>query len=378
MRTVRHLVPVLLAAAASLTGCTPDEQHADFSKASAAQREAVIPAGLDLQGEKAAILVTLAELDAQAQVEGVAACPTRTVAESGAVVYEAKACTGAITGMAWDGRIEAKNSPRAALLGSKVDARQPEELRFIAVTAGKLKVDGELITTPIEGVLKGQRVIHNALTLDDGVKLSFDVDLDCHIDGAALACRTKDGSSGSIEKLGRFDVRAVQSSTDGNISGSLELTGENVLRLDAGVRDADECIAYTIGEQPGGRVCLPELTSADPTSLSGVGWECTSADGVDAIGFDGAAKGEPLFSKVELRRAGVQVEIELDFVEYDKVNDVYRWAADDVALADAGSFTCADVNATVGVRMVAIYKNGSVECSTVGGDFNAFAGQPCL
>jgi hypothetical protein len=375
MRTVRHLVPVLLAAAASLTGCTPDEQHADFEKATAAQREAVIPAGLDLQGEKAAILVTLAELDAQAQAEGVVACPARSIADSGAVVYEAKACTGAITGLAWDGRIEAKNSPRAALLGATIDAKKPEELRFIALTAGKLKVDGELVTTPVDGVLKGQRVIHNALTLDDGVAVSFDVDLDCHVEGAALACHTKDGSSGSIADLGRFDVRAVQSITDGNVSGSLELSGENVLRLDAGVRDADECIAYTIGEQAGGKVCLPELTSADPTSLAGIGWECT---GADAISFQGAAKGAPIFGKVELRRAGVQEEIALDFVEYDKVNDVYHWAAEDVALADAGAFTCADVNATVGVRMVAIYANGTVECSAVGGDFNAFAGQPCL
>jgi hypothetical protein len=372
MRTVRSLASILFlgAAATALSGCDQEETKVQFAQVTEAQRAAVVPAALGLTGEQAANLVTLAEIDHVAD----ASCPTRTIVDD-AIVYEAKGCQGAASGITWKGRIEAVNSPRTDRLGAAIDASKPEELRFFDLHADRidvpLTVDGVLRLTA--GASNGEQLVSNQLTTSTGESIRLSVDLSCTLEGGSRVCKTLPGASGELLGVGRFDIAATLSTTLNDVSGQLVLRGEDDLRVDTNQRTAKECLIYQVAGKEAGHVCLPELGSDDATHVDGVSWTCGADNAISLTGF---AEGAPVFTKVELLRKGVrEKEIALSFAKREPTTQVDRWASAATPL-DAGSFSCAQLS-DIGIRVVAVFADGTTDCY-VTGNWDAFDGRTCF
>ena len=80
------------------------------------------------------------------------------------------------------------------------------------------------------------------------------------------------------------------------------------------------------------------------------------------------AQGSPIFTKVELRNGTTQTEIALSPTSHDDATGIDRFDS----LASPAS--CADL-ASTGVRLVAVYADGSTDCYTTGNwdEFDALA-----
>lgn len=371
MRTARSLTSILfLGAATTLLAACPDgeDARAQFASATVAQRAAVVPAAIGLTGEQAANLVTLAEIDHAAG----ATCPARELVGD-AVVYTAAGCQGAASGITWTGRIEAGNSPRTDRLGAAVDASKPEELRFVGLHADRpdapLAIDGLLRLS--YGAQVGDVRILNQLTTTTSETVSLDVESRCSRDGATRECRSQPGASGEIAGAGRFDLVVVQRTTLDQIAARVVLRGEDELRLDSAVRDASDCLTYQIAGKDAGSVCLPELSTAAASRIAGVSWTCAEGNAVELTGF---AADAPIFAKVELRQGTAQKEVALAFVSHDEATQEDRWASVATPLGDG--LACASLG-DVGVRAVAVYADGRIDCQ-VTGDWEAFDGLGCF
>jgi hypothetical protein len=371
MRTARSLTSILfLGAATTLLAACPSSEDAkvQFATATVAQRAAVVPAAIGLTGEQAANLVTLAEIDHAAG----ASCPARAV-EGDAVVYTAAGCKGAASGITWNGRIEAVNSPRTDRLGASIDGSKPEELRFVGVHADRpdapLAVDGLLRVSP--GTLAGDVRILNQLTTTTTESISLDVESRCSHEGGTIECRSQPGASGEIAGLGHFDLIVVTSATLDQLTARVVLRGEDELRLDSAVRDANGCPTLLVAGAAAGSVCLPELSDAAASRIAGASWTCAEGNAVKLTGF---AADAPIFAKVELRQGTSQQEIALAFVSRDATTKDERWESAATPLAEG--LTCASLG-DIGVRAVAVYADGRIDCQTTG-DWEAFDGRGCF
>ncbi len=164
-------------------------------------------------------------------------------------------------------------------------------------------------------------------------------------------------------------------STSGRLAGVITLAGVDELSLDTDRRDAAACVTYDVGGVAGARYCRPELTGTTGQHVDGVAWTCERE--ASMLQLTGFARGAPLYTEVQLRRAAVQREIALDFVRLDQTTGDDEWRSPAVPLADAGNFSCTALASDVGVRMIAVYADGSIACH-VTGDWPEFYGRLCF
>jgi hypothetical protein len=164
-------------------------------------------------------------------------CPTLTM-QGATEVYEGQGCT--TDHHVYTGRLErtvtGDTTPQTARLVYS---------DFTIVTEkGKFVLDGTVDETATTATV-------NLRFEDDGVVMHFDAAATCT---SRKDCKVTEGARGSIDGLGEFTID-LQKFTD-RTKNVLVLTGVDSLSL-GNVRDADDCLPYTIDGQadPSQRLC---------------------------------------------------------------------------------------------------------------------------
>jgi hypothetical protein len=368
---------LLGAATVALAGCPQaptEDTRLEFSPLTEAARAALVTELLDVTGDRAANLVTLAEVDHAAD----ASCPTRTV-EGDVVVYTATKCTGAATGVRWDGRLEAENSQRSGRLGSTTyDFSRPEELRFFDWHADRpglpLVVAGKRRYAPGPGL--GETLVDNQVQRAGDTMITLDVHLSCVARGTARACQTLDGSTAAYASDaagGDFTVDATLRLDDAKLTGLLRLGGIDELVLDTQRRDDAGCMRYHVGSGPFS-YCPAEPPGA--SSSSQFSWRCDD-DGAARLGT--AVKDAPIFVKAELRRGHAQQQVALAPTGHDELSDrdTFESEPTSITVVDTAEVPCREQMNRVAARIVSVYADGSTRCDRFG-EGEEFDAQACF
>jgi hypothetical protein len=249
------LTPALFTLATLAAACGGEGSSASFAKATTAQREAAVHTATGFGITEALVAADVAELDSKGVAGG---CPKRSV--SGQTVTYEGGCVAA-SGLSYEGRLVAKNGPAVA------DDTQPSELRFegfaIHDARNKLALDGSIQLSAYRS--QTQRGWTSAITIDTGVEVRIDAQVSCALGDDHTRCATVEGARGEITGLGEFGIAYAYQSKAGAASGSLVLSGEDVLEIQLPV-DSAGCYGYAIDGASAGKVCQAPAWASSPSS----------------------------------------------------------------------------------------------------------------